>query len=94
MPVDDHHHFPEVPTVEEVNPYDRQSVLEARDQYYRETMVRWAEIGILRDKMKWCYRREGPNARESCRELVLQYIEFLKQEGGWVTAFKVPAPKS
>lgn len=55
-------------------PKDRRAVLDARDQYYRESMVRWAEIGILRDKMKWCLRREGPNGRESCRELVMQWV--------------------
>jgi hypothetical protein len=70
---------------------DRQAVLDARNQHFREQMVRWAEIGILRDKLKWCYRREGPNAKEACRELALQYIDFLKQD--WLVPFSVPEPK-
>ncbi|KXS17563.1 hypothetical protein M427DRAFT_96936, partial [Gonapodya prolifera JEL478] len=70
---------------------DRPAVLSARDQYFREQMVRMQEISILRDKLKWCYRREGHNAKESCRELALAYVEFLKED--WIAPFKVPAPQ-
>ncbi|KAJ3328254.1 hypothetical protein HDU76_010307 [Blyttiomyces sp. JEL0837] len=85
--------FPEVdPTL---NAYDRPAVLKAKDAYFLETSVVTAEIVTLRDKMRWCYRREGVNHLQNCRHLTQQYLDLIREAGvQWVKPFNVPTPAS
>ena len=52
-----------------------------RDSFYFEQMVRNQEISFIRDKLKWCRRREGVNAFKECRDLSLFYLELLSGKG-------------
>ena len=59
-----------------IPPSDRQAAIEQRA---REKMVAMAETKILREKVRWCYRREGVNYLENCRKHVLDYVARLAQ---------------
>ncbi|KAJ1562017.1 hypothetical protein HK405_000756, partial [Cladochytrium tenue] len=62
----------------DLNGYDRAAVLQAKQKFFYEQEVRTQEIIVLRDKLRWCYRREGVNHYQNCRHLSLQYLELLK----------------
>ncbi len=58
-----------------------------------EQLVRSQEIVVLRDKLKWCYRREGVNHFQNCRHLAQQYMDLLGQmKDGVLVPFKLSAP--
>ena len=70
---------------------DSASVYTARKDYYFEQLVRIKgmlhsynviELEILKDKLTWCSRREGPNALENCRQVREDYIQVLKSYKG------------
>jgi len=53
--------------------------LAARDEHIRESWVRAMEARIVRDQLQSCYRSEGVNHYENCRELSEKYITLLKE---------------
>ncbi|KAF8501383.1 hypothetical protein F5888DRAFT_1223550 [Russula emetica] len=53
--------------------------LAARDAHVRESWVRAMEARIVRDQLQSCYRAEGVNHYEACRELSEKYITLLKE---------------
>ncbi|KAI9354118.1 hypothetical protein DFJ73DRAFT_827974 [Zopfochytrium polystomum] len=78
----------------ELNGYDRPAVLRAKNAYFKEQAVRVQEIVVLRDKLRWCYKREGVNHYQNCRYLTEQYMDLLKEvRGGWFKPFEVPRPE-
>ncbi len=69
---------------------DFAAVTKAKQDYFTEQMVRLEEIKIIRDKLEWCYRREGANHFQNCRVLANQYMELLETlKGGDVKPFKM-----
>jgi hypothetical protein len=70
-------------------------VIESKDQYLREQLVRASEVHYVRNKLRWCYMREGVNHYQNCRELTLQYMDILKEFNGtgWFKGYKLPIPK-
>ena len=49
------------------------------------------EIHVLRDKLRWCYRREGVNHLQNCRYLADQYLEMLKlHKFSWMKPWVIP----
>nr|KAJ3422499.1 hypothetical protein HK105_007774 [Polyrhizophydium stewartii] len=78
-----------------INPFDRAAVIKSRDEFFKEQLVRGQEIIILKDKLRWCYVREGVNHMQNCRELALQYMEVLRvMKSGRFEPYKAPTPKS
>ncbi|KAJ1558244.1 hypothetical protein HK096_002743 [Nowakowskiella sp. JEL0078] len=74
-----------------LNVYDQVGVMKAKGDYAKEQLVRTQEIIVLRDKMRWCYLREGVNHLQNCRHLSQQYLALLKEmRGSWVKPFKLP----
>lgn len=53
--------------------------LAARDAHIRESWVQAMEARIVRDQLQSCYRAEGVNHYEACRELSEKYITMLKE---------------
>lgn len=53
--------------------------LAARDAHVRESWVRAMEARIVRDQLQSCYRAEGVNHYEVCRELSEKYITLLRE---------------
>ncbi|RKO96768.1 hypothetical protein CXG81DRAFT_129, partial [Caulochytrium protostelioides] len=51
---------------------DAAAVAKAKAHWDREQRVRIAEFQVLKDKLSWCYRREGVNHFKNCRYLVEQ----------------------
>ncbi|TPX59001.1 hypothetical protein PhCBS80983_g02805 [Powellomyces hirtus] len=85
----------EFPTVDpDLDVYDRAAVIKSRDEFYREQMVRIQEVHIVKDKMRWCYRREGVNHLQNCRHLSQQYLDLMKEvRGSPIKPFKLTPPK-
>ncbi|KAH8983220.1 hypothetical protein EDB92DRAFT_1804005, partial [Lactarius akahatsu] len=54
----------------------------ARDAHVRESWVRAMEARIVRDQLQSCYRAEGVNHYESCRELSEKYCHTPQGEPG------------
>ncbi|KAJ3197473.1 hypothetical protein HK101_003171 [Irineochytrium annulatum] len=76
-----------------LNYQDFPNVVKARDEFFREQLIRHAEIKVLRDKAMWCKRREGHNFRQNCRHLVEQYMEVMREyKAGTLKPFRVPPP--
>ncbi|KAJ3215230.1 GrpE protein, mitochondrial [Dinochytrium kinnereticum] len=73
---------------------DAAAIYKAKDEYFKEQLVRTQEIIVLRDKMRWCYRREGVNHLQNCRHLSTQYMDLLAEmRDGWIKPFVLPLPK-
>jgi hypothetical protein len=53
--------------------------LAAREAHVRESWVRAMEARIVRDQLQSCYRAEGVNHYETCRELSEKYLTLLKE---------------
>jgi len=53
--------------------------LAARDAHVRESWVRAMEARIVQDQLQSCYRAEGVNHYENCRELSEKYITLLRE---------------
>ncbi|KAJ3401558.1 hypothetical protein HDU80_005919 [Chytriomyces hyalinus] len=71
---------------------DHISFIKARSAYVKEQLVRTEEINYVREKMKWCYRREGVNHLQNCRHLTMQYMELARAAKlEWIKPFKMPA---
>lgn len=64
------------------NPYkDPVAFLEYREYLVREKWIAIETAKIIREKLKWCYRIEGVNHREKCRDLRRQYLESTRGIG-------------
>ncbi|KAJ3261591.1 hypothetical protein HK103_005429 [Boothiomyces macroporosus] len=84
--------FPEIDST--INPYDRTAVLKSKETFLKDQLVRVKEIEYLRNKLRWCYYREGVNHLQKCRHLSVQYIDLLKEmENGWFKGYKFPYPE-
>ncbi|KAJ3024655.1 UNVERIFIED_CONTAM: hypothetical protein HDU68_007914 [Siphonaria sp. JEL0065] len=71
---------------------DHLSFVKVRADYFKEQLVRTEEINFVREKMKWCYRREGVNHLQNCRHLTMQYLELIRASKlEWIQPFKLPA---
>jgi len=53
--------------------------LAARDAHVRESWVRAMEARIIGEQLQSCYRAEGVNHYETCRELSEKYITLLRE---------------
>ncbi|BFZ62737.1 hypothetical protein YB2330_003847 [Saitoella coloradoensis] len=73
-------------TYDQVDFNDRAQIEEARKYYIREGWIRVMQARIVRDKLQECYRREGVNHYENCRELAEMYFKMLKTHR--VTGYK------
>ncbi|KAI9434209.1 hypothetical protein H4582DRAFT_1981302, partial [Lactarius indigo] len=60
------------------SPFPQHGSLPA-DAHVRESWVRAMEARIVRDQLQSCYRAEGVNHYESCRELSEKYTTLLKE---------------
>eukprot|EP00163_Fabomonas_tropica_P005089 TRINITY_DN1455_c0_g2_i1.p1 TRINITY_DN1455_c0_g2~~TRINITY_DN1455_c0_g2_i1.p1 ORF type:complete len:154 (-),score=28.41 TRINITY_DN1455_c0_g2_i1:163-624(-) len=63
------------------NDWDREDVALreiSKTAIIRERLVKDAEREMLKQKVSRCYKTEGVNHLENCRELVAQYAEALK----------------
>ncbi|CAI2191068.1 1587_t:CDS:2 [Funneliformis geosporum] len=74
-----HKTFPIVPPLEEVEQNDRPGIMDAREQKIREDWVKSMELRILRDQMKRCYKTEGVNHYQNCKELSEKYLSLLEE---------------
>merc|ERR1712188_234997 len=70
--------FPPPPTPEEAknNPV---ALLELREHYSREKLVKIEEQKLVREELKQCYRREGVNHISKCKDLANEYIKLVKE---------------
>lgn len=53
--------------------------LKERDDIIRESWVRAMEAKIVRENINECYRLEGVNHLEKCKDLVDRYAVMLKE---------------
>mmetsp|Transcript_1925 Transcript_1925/g.4555 ORF Transcript_1925/g.4555 Transcript_1925/m.4555 type:complete len:104 (+) Transcript_1925:25-336(+) len=51
--------------------------MEAHEQFCRERFVAVEEAKILREQVSECYRREGVNHLENCKDLVSEYVSKI-----------------
>ncbi|KAK5668735.1 hypothetical protein BDV3_006517 [Batrachochytrium dendrobatidis] len=76
------------------DPYDYAAVIKSRDEYYKEQLVTGQEIRILRDKLRWCYIREGVNHLQNCRHLSTQLMEVMRlTNAGRLVPYSRPKPE-
>ncbi|KAI0711924.1 NADH-ubiquinone oxidoreductase 12 kDa subunit [Cerioporus squamosus] len=53
--------------------------LAEREHIIRESWVRTMEAKLLRDQLDRCYRTEGVNQMESCKDIRERYIDMLRE---------------
>eukprot|EP00252_Welwitschia_mirabilis_P013592 TRINITY_DN298_c0_g1_i1.p2 TRINITY_DN298_c0_g1~~TRINITY_DN298_c0_g1_i1.p2 ORF type:complete len:103 (-),score=14.89 TRINITY_DN298_c0_g1_i1:127-435(-) len=73
--------FPEGPpdNFDPKDPYkDPVAYFEYREYLVREKFIQIETAKILREKVKWCYRKEGVNHLQKCRDVVNQYLEAIR----------------
>ncbi|KAL0080767.1 hypothetical protein F4703DRAFT_1871004 [Phycomyces blakesleeanus] len=75
----EHRQFERVPTLDKVDPNDRKAVYAARNQKIRDDWVKAMEARIIKEKLDECYRTEGVNHYQNCRELANMYFTALKE---------------
>ncbi|OAY70272.1 NADH dehydrogenase (ubiquinone) 1 beta subcomplex subunit 10-B [Ananas comosus] len=64
------------------NPYgDPVAMLEMREHLVREKWIQIETAKILRDRLRWCYRIEGVNHIQKCRQLARQYLDATRGVG-------------
>ncbi|KAK9105719.1 hypothetical protein Scep_022563 [Stephania cephalantha] len=64
------------------DPYkDPVAFFEMREHLVREKLIDIEAAKILREKLKWCYRIEGVNHLQKCKDLVRQYLESTRGIG-------------
>lgn len=49
-----------------------------KDAHIKEQWVKTMEIRLVRDELNKCYKGEGVNATEHCKDLALRYLGMLK----------------
>eukprot|EP00511_Aplanochytrium_stocchinoi_P000060 CAMPEP_0204821804 /NCGR_PEP_ID=MMETSP1346-20131115/11_1 /ASSEMBLY_ACC=CAM_ASM_000771 /TAXON_ID=215587 /ORGANISM="Aplanochytrium stocchinoi, Strain GSBS06" /LENGTH=68 /DNA_ID=CAMNT_0051947719 /DNA_START=363 /DNA_END=572 /DNA_ORIENTATION=- len=52
---------------------------DARAQRVRERMIAVEQTKMLREKVAACYRAEGVNHYQNCKEIVDQYISRIRK---------------
>ncbi|CAM9285489.1 unnamed protein product [Chrysoparadoxa australica] len=65
---------------EHIDPSDKSDLIkwsQSREQGIREEMIAAERLRILRNKMAWCYKKEGVNHYVKCRHLTKRYWEML-----------------
>ncbi|GBE88246.1 NADH-ubiquinone oxidoreductase 12 kDa subunit [Sparassis latifolia] len=65
--------------VDEARAAELKARLKEQDEIIRESWVRAMEAKIVRDNITKCYRIEGVNHGEKCKELVDRYAVMLKE---------------
>ncbi|KAG2172459.1 hypothetical protein INT44_006632 [Umbelopsis vinacea] len=55
------------------------SVYAAREQKIRDDWVKAMEARIIRDQLSKCYKTEGVNHYQNCRELADMYLKAVKE---------------
>jgi len=75
--------FPEDPTqVNPDDPYgDPVALIESREYSLRRKMIDVEKAKLLREKVKLCYKEQGVNQQQVCRQFVLNYLESIKNVG-------------
>ncbi|KAI0050459.1 hypothetical protein FA95DRAFT_1603475 [Auriscalpium vulgare] len=58
----------------------------AREAHMRESWVRAMEARIVQEQLQTCYRVEGVNHYENCREISEKYLTMLRENR--VTGYK------
>ncbi|KAI0346565.1 NADH-ubiquinone oxidoreductase 12 kDa subunit [Trametopsis cervina] len=52
--------------------------LKEREDTIRESWIRTMEARLVRDNLQKCYRSEGVNHLENCKELAERYADMLR----------------
>ena len=60
-------------------------ILDAREQKIREDWIKVMELRLIREQLNKCYKTEGVNHYQNCRELAEKYLSLLKESKvkGW-----------
>ncbi|KZT73100.1 hypothetical protein DAEQUDRAFT_762457 [Daedalea quercina L-15889] len=53
--------------------------IKERETHIRESWVRTMEAKIVRDSMQKCFRIEGVNYNEKCKDLAEKYTQMLRE---------------
>jgi len=53
--------------------------MDAREQKLREDWIKLMEHRLLRDQLKKCYKTEGVNHFQNCKELAEKYLNLLEE---------------
>lgn len=75
--------FPEEPPqVNPDDPYgDPVALIESREFAVRRKAIDVEKAKLLREKVKRCYKEEGVNHQQVCRQFVVNYLESIKNIG-------------
>ncbi|KAI0925903.1 hypothetical protein AcW1_008214 [Taiwanofungus camphoratus] len=65
--------------IDEARAEELKARLKERDDIIRESWVRAMEAKIVRENINECYRLEGVNHLEKCKDLVDRYAVMLKE---------------
>jgi len=65
--------------IDEARTAELKAKLKERDDIIRESWVRAMEAKIVRDNMTKCYRVEGVNHNEKCKDLAERYAAMLQE---------------
>ncbi|WVF68668.1 hypothetical protein IAT40_003439 [Kwoniella sp. CBS 6097] len=50
-----------------------------RDEHVRESWIKAMEARIVRDELQKCYRGEGVNHLQNCKELAEKYATMIRE---------------
>ena len=50
-----------------------------REQHVRETWIKAMETRLVREELKKCYRGEGVNHMQNCKELADRYVVMIRE---------------
>ena len=79
--------FEKVKDYDEIDRSDPVARFEAREQRVRAQFVAVEEAKLKREALILCYRREGVNHMENCKELVKEYRASINEYGTSVPRF-------
>lgn len=65
---------------DEIDYNDKEALKAAKMYAIRESWIRAMELQLVRDQLDKCYKTEGVNHYENCRELSQRYWNMLKQD--------------
>jgi NADH dehydrogenase (ubiquinone) 1 beta subcomplex subunit 10 len=66
---------------------DQLDLQKARDTQIRLAWIRVMEMKLVRHKLRRCYKVEGVNHRENCKEVAEKYLSMLKDPRYRVTGY-------